>query len=447
MENNEIKAISILASGKCNLNCNYCFLHKNQSLKDIDTIVQKSWENGQYLKNLQHTLIKLQTDFTAIEGITIWGGEPLLNLINFNKNIVKILDIFPNINSFWTSSNFNINIEDFIQLLKIIDENVNNEVEFRLQLSIDGIFYKEGHNLPLNFYKQQLKKLIELTQSINFKKINLRINFRATISESNFLLLFNDEQLLDDYIQYMLELINYINSFTINKHIKIINTILPIAAYPSQSNTIDGVNLSKALQIWDRIKHKYKLSENLYDEGLGRISNNLLFKNNYECKNLLQNVTILPDGSITCCINSFLNNFDLYKNELKTQNDIEGLKLIATEIPYSFNPINMSDEEINKRIYFIQNGVKNTISTYTYFALKMCEELLKVNQISNIYNNTELLLQHINLINLNLGCMFYNLHETQLPYLNSPSTFRKYLNGAAEYAASQQSFNIDRSIK
>jgi len=52
----------------------------------------------------------------------------------------------------------------------------------------------------------------------------------------------------------------------------------------------------------------------------------------------------------------------------------------------------MSDEEINKRIYFIQNGVKNTISTYTYFALKMCEELLKVNQISNIYNNTELLL-------------------------------------------------------
>jgi len=39
MENNEIKAISILASGKCNLNCNYCFLHKNQSLKDIDTIV------------------------------------------------------------------------------------------------------------------------------------------------------------------------------------------------------------------------------------------------------------------------------------------------------------------------------------------------------------------------------------------------------------------------
>lgn len=442
---NQIIAFSILASGKCNLNCKYCFLHKNKSLSAIDNLIQESWENGSYITNIQNTLTKLHVNFKDIKYITIWGGEPLLNLTNFNNSIIKLFDIFPNIQSFWTSTNFNINISELIHLLTNIDKSANNNVKFKLQLSIDGTYYKDGHNIPIEVYKKQLKDFIEQTLNINFKKIKIEINFRPTISEEDFLNLFFNEEQLNNYILYMLSLVDYINSFAINKNISFINNILPTAAYPSKSTTLDGIKFTEALQIWDQIKNKYDLTESLSDNGVGRMIDYNLFKNNYECRNLLQDITILPDGSITCCVNSFLNNFDLYINELKEQNDIEGQYKVLTEKPYSFNPLTMSDEEINKKLFLIQHVIKNNSSTYTYFALKMCEELLQVNQISNNYNhNKDLLLKHITLIGANLGCMFYNLHETQLPYLNSPSTFRKYLNGVAEYIETQKKNNAIR---
>lgn len=436
--NNEITAISILASGRCNLNCKYCFLHKNKSLYELDKLVQKSWEDGTYITNIVSSLKKLNANFENIKGLTIWGGEPFLNLKQFNKYFFELFNYFPNLNDVWTSTNFSTDINEIINLLKLFDEYANNSVNFRIQISMDSIYYEDGHNLQLSFYIKQMEQLLNNLNNIQFKNIHLNISLRPTIEESQFLELFLNEEKLTEYIDYILQFDKTISELMINKNITYSPVILPTATYPSHATSLDGITYANIVRIWDNFKTKYNINQDLLSYSLGRITNDSLFKMNYECSNLLHNLTILPDGSITCCINSYVNNYDLYKKELIEENAQKALEELQTEEYYSFNPLNMTDKEIEKRLWIIQNGVKNNIFTYKYFSLKTCQELLKVNQISNIYHNYDLLFKHITLINFNLGCMFYNLHESQLPYLNSPSTYRKYLNGVVEYYNNQR---------
>ena len=247
-EKNAISSISILTSGKCNLNCSYCFLHKNSSFKDFDNIIQQSWKDKSYLNNIQQCLYKLHADFKQIDHITLWGGEPFLNLVNFNTNIKDILNIFPNIMSLSTSSNFNINVDNFIELLLNFDKYSNNKIEFRLQISMDNIFFNDGHNLPLQFYKNKFKELLEKTNNIKFKNLILLINFRTTTSENNVLELFENEKLLKEYVDYITGLQGYINDINQNSHIRFLSTIFPSATYPTHCSTEQGIRLEHCLR-------------------------------------------------------------------------------------------------------------------------------------------------------------------------------------------------------
>jgi len=82
-----LKAITVMISAKCNLNCDFCFLHKNTAFLEYDKIIQDAWKDFTYIKNLEKVLNKLKADTTNISHITIWGGEPFLDTKNFNENI------------------------------------------------------------------------------------------------------------------------------------------------------------------------------------------------------------------------------------------------------------------------------------------------------------------------------------------------------------------------
>lgn len=444
----KIHSISILLTGKCNLNCNFCFLHKNKAASNLHQIVKEAWENNSYLDIIEKTLNKLNTQTTDITHITLWGGEPFLELEYFNKKIDKLFKMFPNIQSFWTSTNFNININNLVEMFELIDKNANNSIKFNLQISMDSIFNTFGHNLPLELYEKNIKQLLTELNQIKFNNLKLTINFRPTIEESIFLENFKNPEIIEKYLNQVISLNNFVNSLIINKNITFHNCYAPAPSYPSHMTSQEGIQLAHITQLYDNIKTKFNLSDNSYMyENFGHIGrNNDTFSNNYECSNLASNITILPDGSIPHCINGYISVFPDYENALIENNDTTGQYELEMERPYTFNPLKMSQEELNKHLYFINEGVKNNISTYRYIALAMCEELLASNQISNIYQNKELLFKHINLIESILGCMFYNLHNSQIPFTNSPSFFRKYLNGAVDYTDKQETKKIKERL-
>ena len=437
LNNQTINSICILTSGLCNLNCKYCYFNNNNSFKQIDQEIQDGWKNQSYLTNIKLTLNKLKVNFNNIENLTIWGGEPLLNLKNFNNSIKDIFCTFFNISSIWTSTNLKINIQDFVDLLLNIEQYANKEITFKLQISVDGMYQEQGHNLPISFYQQQLEKLITAINNIKFKKLKLIINFHSTITENDFLNKFIDTNEIEKYFQEKINLYNFLDNLIINRNISIMLDIAPTLTFPSTSTTLDGMQFANILQLWDSVKEKYKFKNSLY-LSLGQMTEYNYFQPNYECSNLFNSYTILPDGSITLCINSYPNNFKEYQNEIIKLNDTKTLLDLKTELPYSFNPITLSDEELEKKLWLI-NSLNNNISTHYFFILNLCKEMLEVNQISYIYkDNIDLLIKHILMANNNFGCTFHNLHEAYFPFLIAPSTLRKYLNGVMEYIDSSK---------
>ena len=66
--------------------------------------------------------------------------------------------------------------------------------------------------------------------------------------------------------------------------------------------------------------------------------------------------------------------------------------------------------------------------------MALCDELAQSNQISFKYHyNKELLLRHIRLAENINNCNFYNLHATNLPFLNNTSAYKKYFNGLTDF--------------
>lgn len=52
----EMHSLSVISSSVCNLNCSFCYLHKNQSYKEFDSLVRQAWQDGSYVDNLLKTV-------------------------------------------------------------------------------------------------------------------------------------------------------------------------------------------------------------------------------------------------------------------------------------------------------------------------------------------------------------------------------------------------------
>lgn len=407
-----INTICIALNSKCNLNCKYCSANKDITTLNFNQIIQDAWKDNTYLNTIKQVLFKLNIPLTNITHIYLWGGEPLLDLSYFNSSIKNLFQIFPNINSFWTSTNFNINIEKLIELFQNIELYANQNIEFNLQISMDGIYNENGHNLPISLYEKNLELLINKLNLFKMSKLYLNLNFRSTLLEEDFLNKLNTKENINNYFLQQKKLLNFADNLIINSHIKFSNILIPRLATPSYSTSTTGIELYKNIQLWDKIANNYE-----------QIILNLplkFFTNNHECPNYTSNLIILPDGGISYCVYSYLTAIENYE-----RNKIEN--------SYFFNPLTMPEEICRKQYSYLVNGVKNNISTHRAIAFNLCKDLLHSNQISQIYENDDILLKHLILMESLTDCMFNAIHETTIPYANSPSYFRRYFNGIAEY--------------
>lgn len=412
-----IKNICFFLNNQCNLHCKYCFIKENVQDINFNNMVYSSWESGQYLFTIKQVLEKLNADFKNIENIFLYGGEPLLNLKYFNEKIPKLFELFPNISHFFVSTNFNINIKDVVTMFKKIDLNANQQITFNIQISYDGA-YENGHNLSLSVYKEKFKTFFEELNKYKFKNLIIKIKFRTTFLEDDFIHYFINEENILNYINSFKELFQYIDVLNTNNVISSYShNIIPNLAVPSHMTSQDGIELLKIFKMWYKIiqDDDYLFYEKRFID---------LFSSNHECYNFVETLIILPDGTITHCLQK--NTLDiLYKKEKNI---------------YVFNPLTMEDNQINSII----ENLKHNISTSRSISFNLCKDLLKAKQISEIYNDDEILLKHIVFLENIINCMFEALTETQIPFANSPSFFRKYFNGVVEYLYNQNNLKAKK---
>ena len=440
-----INNITLISSGVCNLDCNFCFLYKNQSFQTFNDEIQKAWKEKTYITNVVQALDKLNIDFNLISTIQLWGGEPLLYIYNLIPSIKEIYQNFPNIDNIWTSSNFTFNIDHFINFLLELDHNCIKKSIFRLQLSIDGPegdITNQGHNVSWDIYKKQFTKLIQNLNNIKFNKLQLQIYIKSTMEEQYYLNYFNDMNNIISYYQQMLELKQFvINQINNNNVIWQEPIQFPAPSLPSSASVEDGLIYSKIAQSWNYLKiNKFKDSPIELYRGIGRIDNNYnLTYANYECGEMKAGLTFWPDGTIMLCGSTFMLPNKEYQKELEKDQLLDELFTAKINTNLSFNFLN-NDAEKNLENYnwYVLNGLRNNYSTYYNLMLGMCQELALSGQISKKYINKEIALKHISLILPYISCTRECIKTTKIPFLCQPSTFRKFFNGLINYIEENQ---------
>lgn len=53
MNKHDISCVCFMTASSCNLNCSFCYLHKNESFKEFDKEILQAWDDGSYITNVK----------------------------------------------------------------------------------------------------------------------------------------------------------------------------------------------------------------------------------------------------------------------------------------------------------------------------------------------------------------------------------------------------------
>lgn len=446
-EKRKISSLDVISSSVCNMRCSFCYLHKNEAYVKFDKEVQEAWKNGSYVDNIKKVIERLNGDCNEIIHFDLWGGETTSSLDNITDNIPTLFSYFPNLCNFGISTNFSLPVGALINFIKKIDLFAVKEVTVRIQLSIDGPdgeFTKQGHPGTWETYRKNFDEFFTEIEKLTLLHVTrIRMPFNSTINKDLYLNTFTTVDGMKDYMSSMYTEFQAIKERA--KHIKSTRVVVvmgyPGVALPFNSTVEEGMQFANSIRLWEYVK------TNFFEEETNKLQNDYFLRassaylrgdtltsSNRQCSQFDTTLTILPDGTIVECNGSYINNYKPYQEELKENNETHLYNIAKLMAGNVYNPLTMTDEEIERMNWILLKGYRNTFTTYNVLKLGMCEELAKSGQIPKIYaTNKEMALRYITMMAKYCTCSRENMNDTHIPYLPSAAQFRRYMNGALQY--------------
>ena len=233
----------------CNLNCTYCFIDKNKALKKIDNILDESFK-GDYYFNFTK---KMFPDKNQLKEIQIWGGEPSLKYDRAYYTIEKILDYYPKLTNFMTSTNFTTNnwFDQFYGLLNILNKFKDRTFNFYLQLSIDGptnINDRQRGKGVTKLFTEHFMKLIDTIEDNIPNNVNIIIAPKPTLSSETIKVLQSRESIINYYRFFELYHELYYSKIQNKKQINM-KLAIPNTVFPSPHTKEDGILFANLCRI------------------------------------------------------------------------------------------------------------------------------------------------------------------------------------------------------
>lgn len=437
--------LRLFSAASCNLNCSYCYLHKNSFVKELDANICKAWENGEYVRNVEAVLKRLDVCPLNIIKCQFWGGETLLHTNVITPNIQSLCNILPNVYDWYLSTNWMIDVDEFINLLIEIDKNTKPHSVFRLQTSIDGYsenMLKYGHNGNWDTYYKNFEKLANFIN--NRRLINIDrfvISTKVTMTKEVYFDQFKDEQGILEYMKYMLDLNKYLVELFANKMVSI-NLGLPSLPHPKIHTTEDGIKLGAIARRWDSLSYRaYKNFQ--YDDiddisilgsilfGMGAIGKQQNLLNTEPlCGQTWGSLAINYDGTISNCTANLLHSFEEYWSQMKNKNSFEyQTKKMYDRVTY--NPLKMTDEELDDYIYYQILGLRKSNGIIASMLASEVYELALSGQIPLKYGlNRKENLRGCAIVNSTSRCNLQNIESCHDQFATPLGQIRLLLNGA-----------------
>jgi sulfatase maturation enzyme AslB (radical SAM superfamily) len=194
----------ILVAASCNLNCEYCYIGKNDSLKEIDKKIIAEWEEKGVLNKLKENYSK------DLKDLDFWGSETTLYLEYIIDEIPEILNYFKELNRFFLSSNFyaKSSAEKLVRLVDTINKSTDRKIEIGIQTSLDGPHWINDKTRPSASGKgstdniiKNLEVMVEGISKIDLKKnFTVKSSFKPTVDIGYIKKLLEEDELKEYYL-------------------------------------------------------------------------------------------------------------------------------------------------------------------------------------------------------------------------------------------------------
>lgn len=393
----------------------------------------------------------------------LWGGEPLIQIDNLLISVKNLFELFPNVDFFMIPTNFAWpeKITAKIPELVIAYDSTRNreENEFHLQLSIDafsGPLLEQGHHADNKQYLKNFEVLIKEMSKIKLKKTTLILELHGTASGPNILKYLSTEEDIKKYLDDMFYLDDYVNNlikkYNCEKVVYGSFAHYPICAAPENSTVSEGIKYADAVRLAEYVlyKEKYIINSDKFAHCLENFSHNIynssIFKPNHQCSESGDfALMVLPDGTISECACSYVQNRQEYLNLILDLKQYEDYRTSLMRKIYFFNPLTATPEEEEFNDWYNLSGLRQTYSTQINLAMSMCQELVLSRQISWEYLDPNILIKHLNKETTPYSCTREQIQDTGIPYLGHPGDYRRIFNG--ELAFSESVNLTDRKIK
>lgn len=441
IKNHNSYSLYLAVSGKCNLNCTYCFLKKDEVNTKIDLEVRNSFINGNYVENVVKAVDRLGINKFLFGNLEFWGGETTLHFDIIGPELIKLLNYFPNINKVFFSTNGTCSSKKMISFLEYIDENLNRKVTLSFQVSIDGPaeILKRTRNLDYNIVK---KNLTETFQHFNTKKIkNLKIElyYKPTLPWDIFRELFSNKEGIKNYCDFFEEQKEYFDNIILNKEIHYFNSGYPNCTTPYEYTSEDGIELEKIARLFDQFD--FSIYKHYAEDTNFAFS---LFKEEFKIGTYSQKsfcgmnyISFLfrHDGSLLPCSQAIIDDIEDHKKIMEKENleEFNSLNRIYLK-NYFINVLKSSDKEIEE--FFRKQKIiwSSQVENIRYNLVHIMEYMAEAKLISPIYiYNKETLVRHAYYLVPRVNCYYNDIKVNGSPFIPLINAIKLYANGVLEF--------------
>lgn len=305
--------------GMCNLNCRYCGIDKNPILKDIDKVLEQSFEGDYYFNQVK----KYFPNRGQLKNIETWGGEPFMGMRRIYPLLHQIINYYPYFERMYSSTNFSYPswCDEVFGLLNQFGKYPYRDFIYQLQLSCDGPEYLNDANRGKGTTQKCLdnfKKFCELMGNNIPENVHLEITLKPTLDLPSIHNLC-DKQKIIEYYQFFEENFIYpINELAYSN--VTITPPIPNTAVPAPATQQDGKIFAELCRLCKEIEKENEFFHyfeyyNCITPFVNDYNQNLLtYKyNHHTCGTGSSFVGFLPNNMISICHQGFTEIIEQYK--------------------------------------------------------------------------------------------------------------------------------------
>ena len=443
MQEHNGRVLSILGATKCNLNCSYCFLHKNPAYLEEDAKVLAALQDGSYLKNIKKTLYELGIKYTEFDKFEVWGAETSLHYSESKDFFKEMLNTFPNIKEIGYSTNFMTDVQNQLDLIDDVEKYGPNEhYQFPLQISVDGPDWilEQTRHYKFEDLKKKIFEFIDAINRTKLHKVNVDLNLKATHPWSVLSKIISSKESIDEYYSFWNQVQYELSERVINGNLRIktFNGFAPSLVYPDNFTKDDGIlvaNAARLVEDYD-LARKYGLCFNpIFDIfGFDEIQNP--YGHQGSCGKYVYSLVFKPDGSMAACSNGILDTNDKNLEWLKENDPQEYIESLRTRpYSYTYKEDGSVDYEAMKRHYAYMEGFWKYQPDFVL--TNVCAQIYELSNagiISPSYKDDfEKIYRHAVYISRKHGCYFTSLRATGTPYTPARGYLSLCCNGLLDY--------------